>query len=299
MSELTAFPARVRPYIQLQRPLAPLTTLRVGGAASFYLEARGLRDVCDALEACRAANLPLHVLGGGSNLLVRDEGVQGLVLNLKAMRGVEVYDRKVLVQAGANLSALVAACANAGIAGPEGLAGIPGSVGGALAMNAGGRIAEIGDFVECVTWITPENRVQYLYREEISFEYRRSSLARGVVLQAVIAGRRGDPGQLRERAREIHTQKLAAQPYSSHSAGCAFKNPPGESAGRLIDLAGCKGLGLGAARVSDRHGNFIVNLGGATADDVLGLMSLVQERVKAAHGVELSPEVQIWPRVAA
>ncbi|MCC6575467.1 MAG: UDP-N-acetylmuramate dehydrogenase [Planctomycetes bacterium] len=299
MSILSAFPSRVRSRIAEQRPLAPLTTLRVGGNAQFYLEARGLRDVCDALEACRAANMPLHVIGGGSNLLIADTGVPGLVLNLKQMKGVEVFGQKVLVQAGAALNTLVATCAGAGIAGPEGLAGIPGSVGGALAMNAGGRYAEIGRFVDCVTWITPENRVQYLYREEIDFQYRHSSLTRGIVLQAVIGGATGNAAQLKERARCIHAEKLAVQPYSAHSAGCAFKNPKGQSAGKLIDLAGCKGLQVGSARVSEQHGNFVVNLGGATADDVTGLMSLVKERVRTAHGVELSPEVQIWPRVAA
>ena len=296
MSTLLAFPSRLRREVVPQRPLALMTTMRIGGAAEFYVEARSLRDVADAVIGCRAARLPLHVLGGGSNLLIDDAGVPGLVLNLKLMKGVKPFGSKVIVGAGASLANFVATCARAGIAGPEGLAGIPGSVGGALAMNAGGRFAEIGEFVDRVLWLSPEGTIRYLYREEIQFSYRHSSLRKGVVLEAIFEGKPGKTAELLARMQGIMKQKLANQPYTAFSAGCAFTNPPGQSAGRLIDLAGCKGLSVGDAQVSTQHANFIINRGQATCSEVLDLMRLVQKRVNDVHGVQLIPEVKAWPQ---
>lgn len=292
---LSAFPARIRDHVRLEAPLAPYTTWRIGGPAEFLVEARSLRDVADTVAACRSAGMPLHVLGGGSNLLVDDAGVRGVVLCLHPMKRMQFFGTKVLVQAGANLNALIARCSQAGIGGVQGLAGIPGTVGGALAMNAGGRHAEIAQFVERVIWISPAGELEDRYREEIEFTYRRSSLREGVVIEAVLAGEAGEPAVLAARAKEINREKLAVQPYREFSAGCCFKNPMGNSAGRLIDLAGCKGLALGPAAVSEMHGNFIVNRGGARAEDVRQLMREVIRRVQDAHGVTLQPEVQIWP----
>lgn len=293
---LLAFDARVRREVVAQRPLAGLTTMRVGGPAEFYLEARGFRDVIDAAEACKRTGLPLHVLGGGSNLLIDDAGVPGVVVNLKQMKRVVPTEHRLMVSAGASLTNVVATCARAGIAGPEGLAGIPGSIGGALAMNAGGRFAEIGEFVHKVLWLSPRGTVTYLYREEIQFSYRKSSLQGGVVLEAILEGKRGEPAALLARMKQIMEQKLASQPYAAASAGCAFTNPPGQSAGKLIDLAGCKGLSVGGAQVSEQHGNFIVNKGAATCRDVLNLMGKVKKRVFELHGIQLIPEVKAWPQ---
>ena len=293
---LNAFPKRLRSRVQVNELLGRRTTLRVGGPAEYYVEALTLRDVADTVNASRETGLPLHVLGGGSNLLVPDEGVSGIVLSLHGLRKINVFGNKVQVQAGANLSALVNNCSARGLAGPQSLAGIPGSVGGALAMNAGGRYGEIADYVERVIWINPQGELESRYREEIEFGYRISELRLGVVIEAVLQGETGEPKQLIAEAREILQQKLAAQPYSEFSAGCAFKNPKGQSAGRIIDAAGCKGLRVGGALVSDRHGNFIINTGDARASDVLELMRQVTARVFEAHGIELQPEVQIWPR---
>ncbi len=292
---INAFPKRLRDRVQPGLPLAKLTTLRIGGPAEYYVAASSLRDVADTAAAARESGLPLHVLGGGSNLLISDEGIPGIVLTLHGMKKIAPFGTKVQVQAGANLSALVAACSAAGIAGPQGLAGIPGNVGGALAMNAGGRYGEIADYVERVIWINPQGELQSLYREEIAFEYRSSSLRQGVVIEAVIEGKPGNRSELIARARSILREKLAAQPYSEFSAGCTFKNPKGQSAGLVIQQAGCKGLSVGGATVSERHGNFIVNRGDARAADILALMALIQRRVFEASGIELQPEVQIWP----
>lgn len=293
---LLAFDARVRREVLAQKPLAPLTTMRIGGPAEFYLEARGFRDVLDAAEACKRTGMRLHILGGGSNLLIDDAGVPGVVVNLKHMKRVTPSDGRMVVQAGASLTSVVTTCARAGLAGPEGLAGIPGSIGGALAMNAGGRFGEIGEFVHKVLWLSPQGTVRYLYREEIQFTYRKSSLQNGVVLEAILEGRRGEPARLVARMREIMEQKLASQPYTVASAGCAFTNPVGKSAGKLIELAGCKGLSVGGAAVSEQHGNFIINRGEASCRDVLMLMGKVQRRVFDHHGIQLIPEVKAWPQ---
>ena len=293
---LLAFDARVRREVVAQRPLAGLTTMRVGGPAEFYLEARGFRDVIDAAEACKRTGLPLNVLGGGSNLLIDDAGVPGVVVNLKLMKRVVPTEHRLMVSAGASLTNVVATCARAGIAGPEGLAGIPGTIGGALCMNAGGRLAEIGEFVHKVLWLSPQGTVRYLYREEIQFSYRKSSLQGGVVLEAILEGKRGEPAALLASMKQIMEQKLASQPYAAASAGCAFTNPTGQSAGKLIDLAGCKGMSVGGAQVSEQHGNFIVNKGAATCSDVLKLMGKVKKRVFELHGIQLIPEVKAWPQ---
>ncbi|MBZ0136665.1 MAG: UDP-N-acetylmuramate dehydrogenase [Planctomycetes bacterium] len=292
---LKAFPKRLRSRVLVNELLGRRTTLRVGGPAQYFVEALTLRDVADTVLASRESGLPLHVLGGGSNLLIADDGVSGIVLSLHGMRKIHVFGTKVQVQAGANLSALVSNCSARGLAGPQSLAGIPGSVGGALAMNAGGRHGEIADYVERVIWINPHGELESRYREEIDFGYRISELRLGVVIEAVLQGQAGEPRSLIAQSREILQQKLAAQPYSEFSAGCAFKNPKGQSAGRIIDAAGCKGLRVGGAIVSDRHGNFIINTGEAKAGDVLELMRLVTARVLEAQGIELQPEVQIWP----
>lgn len=292
---IAAFPSRIRSRVQCEVPLAPLTTWRIGGPAEFLVHATSLRDVADTVAACKAANLPLYVLGGGSNLLIADEGVRGVVLSLHAMKKMQAFGNKVHVEAGANLGTLITRCNHAGIGGPHGLAGIPGTLGGALAMNAGGRHAEIADFVERVVWLNPQGELESLYREEIDFGYRRSGLRFGVVIEAVLAGHHMPPAELMARTREIMKEKLAVQPYQEFSAGCCFQNPMGNSAGRLIDLAGCKGMAVGGAQVSDVHGNFIVNTGSAQAAQVLELMRQVTQRVQQTQGVLLKPEVQMWP----
>lgn len=293
---LKAFPNRIRTRVRQKDPLSHRTTLRIGGPAEYFVEALSLRDVADTVSAARELGLPLHVIGGGSNLLISDHGVQGVVLSLHGMKKINVFGSKVQVQAGANLNTLVNRCSAEGLAGPQSLAGIPGSVGGALAMNGGGRFGEIADYVERVIWINPQGELESRYREEIEFGYRTSELREGVVIEAVLKGAPGERSELVARAREILQQKLAAQPYSEFSAGCTFKNPKGHSAGRMIDLAGCKGLCVGGAKVSDRHGNFIINTGSAKAQDFLELMQQVTTRVFEAHGIELQPEVQVWPR---
>ncbi|MDC1142682.1 UDP-N-acetylmuramate dehydrogenase [Planctomycetota bacterium] len=292
-------PRALRDKTKLNHSLSALTTYRIGGAARFYIEPETIRDVAMSTRFGREQGLPIYVLGGGSNLLIDDAGVDGIVLNLRRMKSIRRFDTKVCVQAGTNLGMFINDCNRNGLAGPHGLAGIPGSIGGALAMNAGGRYAEIFDFVESVIWITPEGELQSRYKEEIEFGYRISELRHGVVLEATLTTQPADPSELIAETRRIQTEKLSVQPYRKFSAGCAFKNPKDKSAGLCIDEAGCKGLSVGDATVSMKHGNFIVNEGKARARDIKELMELVTEKVKQVHGVSLQPEVQFWPRVAA
>lgn len=292
-------PRSIRNKTLQSHSLASLTTFRIGGPAKFYMEPESIRDVALATGFARKQGIPLYVLGGGSNLLIDDAGVDGLVLNLKRMKAVRRFGLNVVVQAGANLGMLINDCNRNGLAGPHGLAGIPGSVGGALAMNAGGSYAEIFDFLESVIWINSDGELQSRYKEEIDFGYRLSELRNGVVLEATLKTESGKVSELIAETRRIQAEKISVQPYRKFSAGCAFKNPKDKSAGLCIDQAGLKGLSVGGAKVSMKHGNFIVNEGGARARDVRELMEIVTDKVKQVHGVSLQPEVQFWPRVAA
>lgn len=292
-------PRRLAPRVSNDVPLNERTTLHIGGRARWFVEAHSLRDVADACQWAGESGLPLRVLGGGSNLLVDDGLIDAVVLSLAGMKRVQIFGHSAMAQCGAALSHVILTCASNGLAGPEGLAGIPGTLGGALAMNAGGRYAEIADFVDRVVWIDPDGELCQLYREEIKFGYRTSSLRDGVVVEAILRTDAGNPTELKERYREIMREKLRVQPYSVFSAGCSFKNPKGLSAGRLIDLAGCKGLRVGGAQVSDRHGNFIVNTGDANARDMMALLTTIEERVQSMHDIKLEREVQIWPGVRA
>ncbi|MEE9312360.1 MAG: UDP-N-acetylmuramate dehydrogenase [Planctomycetota bacterium] len=292
-------PRSLRVKTVQNKSLAELTTFRIGGLARFYIEPETIREVVLATRFAREQGMPLYVLGGGSNLLIDDAGVDGLVINLKRMKAVRRFGLNVVVQAGANLGMFINECNSNGLAGPHGLAGIPGTIGGALAMNAGGKYAEIFDFVESVIWITPEGELQSRYKEEIEFGYRISELRLGTILEVTIKTASAEPSELIAETRRINAEKISVQPYRKFSAGCAFKNPKDKSAGLCIDQAGCKGLSVGGAKVSMKHGNFIVNEGGARARDVRELMELVTTKVKQVHGVSLQPEVQFWPRVAA
>lgn len=240
--------------------------------------------------------MPLHVLGGGSNLLVSDEGVRGMVIELSSLKGVRLNRTYAYVDAGAKLSSVVAQTTRAGLGGMEGLAGIPGTVGGAICMNAGGRYGETGDTVERVVLVTREGELRQVSHEELRFGYRHSQLDGAIVVEVVFKLTRGDAGALTATQSLIGKGKIAAQPYNQHSAGCIFRNPAGAEcgAGALIDRAGLKGERVGDAQISDRHANFIVNLGAARCRDVETLIERAQKRVHDAFGVELQTEVKRW-----
>ncbi len=276
--------------------LAPYTWLKVGGLAQFFLEPRSVDELTRAVRACCHEGIPVRVLGGGSNLVVRDEGVSGLVLRLShpAFAEVMIDGTRVTAGGGALLSHVISETVRAGLAGFENLAGIPGTIGGALHGNVGGRHGEIAQYVRSVTVLTAAGEKLVRSEDELLFDYRQSNLDELLVLEAEFELQRDDPDQIAQRLKKIWIAKKSSQPLSSQTVGCIFKNPRGQRAGQLIEQAGLKGTRIGGAEINDRHANFIVTHEGASSDDVLRLMDLVRSKVAEQFGVPLEPEVKIW-----
>jgi UDP-N-acetylmuramate dehydrogenase len=277
-------------------PLADLTWFGLGGSAAWVVHPRDEGQLAAIVRRAEAGGLPWRVLGGGANVLVSDAGVDGIVIRLTepAFTSITFDGTSVTAAAGADLMKFANACVARALTGLECLAGIPGTIGGAIRMNAGGRFGEIADAVEHVRVLQTDGSIQTLTRDAVGFGYRHTALGTAIVLSARFALRTGDREEIKARFREYWAIKKASQPMADYSAGCIFKNPPGDSAGRLIDQAGLKGRSRGRARVSDRHANFIVADAGATATDVLALVDEVRETVHRQFGVLLETEIEIW-----
>ncbi|HUU81936.1 MAG TPA: UDP-N-acetylmuramate dehydrogenase [Phycisphaerae bacterium] len=282
--------------IEHDAPLGALTWYGLGGRARHLLHPTGPRELGQVLQHARDDGLATKVLGAGANVLITDDGFDGVVIRLDdpSFKRISIDGRTVRVGCGAELMTLVRQCSQRGLAGLEGLAGIPGTVGGAIRMNAGGRHGEIGDVVESVEVLTPGLDQRVLTREQVGFAYRHTELGDSIVTAATLRLQESEPRKVYARFQEIWRAKKAAQPMTERSAGCIFANPPGDSAGRLIDRAGLKGTRCGGARVSERHANFIVADPGATAADVLQLIDRVRQTVRQQFGTELELEIDIW-----
>lgn len=280
------------------------TWFGIGGRADHFAQPTTVEDLGALLEAFRGA--PVRVLGDGANLLVDDEGVDGLVISLAKLDDVEMGAERegfLRVGAGVNLPKLITHCVREGLAGLETLAGIPASVGGAVRMNAGGAFGEIGPLVHAVEAIDLAGGYVRLERPDLRFGYRTSGLERVIITHVELRLEPVAPDEqpaLRQKLKDVMAYKKHSQPMASDSAGCVFKNPliggVRTSAGKLIDLAGCKGQAEGGAEVSSVHANFIVTEDGCTARHVLDLMQRVKGRVQEAHAVALEPEIVIWTR---
>ncbi|MBE0617011.1 MAG: UDP-N-acetylmuramate dehydrogenase [Proteobacteria bacterium] len=291
---------KVRGRSVLNAPMSEHTTLRVGGPADLLLYPADRDDLFGLLAFLNEREVPCFPLGNGSNLVVRDGGIRGAVLNLnEAFTGLELREAPdgsplLWVEAGLSLRRLVRWTVDQGIAGFESLTGIPGAVGGALAMNAGAWGSTIGDHVQELEAVDPKGRPQIFDRETLRFEYRSLDLPKGyVILGALLKGERATSEAVKERAQELHRRRRDTQPTQEASAGSVFKNPPGRSAGQLIEECGLKGVRVGDAEVSRIHANFIVNAGKATAGQVVALMGMIQERVYVKYKLKLEPEVRI------
>lgn len=278
-------------------PLAEYTWYGLGGAARWFCTPRDEGELAELLARCRGAGMAWRVLGRGANVLVRDAGFDGAVLHLcgpawEALR----FDGPALAGgAGADFPKLVKKSAERGLAGLEGLAGIPGTLGGAIRMNAGGKYGSIGTTVRRVRVMRPDGEIETRAAAQVAFGYRTSRLDGAIVLAAELELAAGDREALVARFRTIWNEKAANQPpLSAKSAGCIFKNPPGAAAGALIDQAGLKGVRRGAAEISSRHANFILAYPGARAQDILDLVALAQERVAERFDVKLELEVDVW-----
>lgn len=277
-------------------PMRARTSLGVGGPARLFLVPEDAEGLAALLREFASAGVPCDFLGAGSNLLVADEGPSFLVISTEALGGEPRIDRDT-ARAGAGYSVpkLVKALARAGLSGLEFAEGIPGSVGGCLRMNAGWHEGAFGRAVECFTAISRQGLVEEVRTTPGSFAYRSSpGLGDRCVVAATLRLTPDDPARINERIREYRNHRVRTQPTGAKNAGCIFKNPPGDHAGRLIEACGLKGLAVGRAVVSDVHANFIVNRGGATCRDVQELIETVREAVLKRQAVTLEPEVIRW-----
>ncbi len=281
--------------IRRREPMAKHTTLRVGGAADVYVEPATEEDLAAALKFCGAHQLKFFILGRGSNLLVKDGGFRGVVicLTLPEFSKIEAADGCLRCGAGARLKTVAIEARKNGLSGLEFLEGIPGSIGGALRMNAGAMVSATFDVVQSVRVMDFAGEVRELTPAEMAVEYRScATLKDYVALSAVLKGMPDSVESIAQRMLAFGRKRWTTQP-AAPSAGCMFKNPTTVPAGKLVDELGLKGTKIGGAMVSTEHGNFIVNTGNATAKDVLELIGLVRERAKAARGIDLHTEVEI------
>jgi UDP-N-acetylmuramate dehydrogenase len=293
----TLCPGRVK----IREPLAPLTTWKIGGNADWLVAPKEAMEVQHLLAVGREYRLPCYFLGAGSNILVGDRGVRGIVIHLTPflswIKPRKRSGRIVSLEIGAGtlLSGLVRYGLRQSLAGLEFLIGIPGSLGGAWALNAGSQGREMKDLTRSLTLIDSEGRLVKRPRKALNFGYRRLALNPGeVIVSGLLKVSPGNREDIARRLRTLVENRKASQPWQSPSCGSVFKNPPGEFAGQLIEAAGLKGRQQGGAQISTRHANFIINRGQARAKDVLGLMRTIRRRVFRRSGILLEPEVQFW-----
>lgn len=281
--------------IRRGEPLAKHTTLRVGGPADMYIEPASEADLAAAVRLCGGRGVPFFVIGRGSNLIVRDGGFRGVVICLAHANfsRIEVVEERLRCGAGAKLKSVAIEAKRSGLSGVEFLEGIPGSVGGALRMNAGAMGGQTFDVIESARLMDFDGSIRELALKEMTVEYRNcATLKNHVALDAVFKCKAAPRREIEARMKAFSEKRWASQP-AAPSAGCMFKNPDAIPAGKLVDEVGLKGARFGGARVSAEHGNFIINDGTATARDVLELIELVRAKVKAGRGIDLETEVEI------
>lgn len=278
-----------------EEPMKKHTTFRVGGIADFFVMPRTWQEIERVIALCRKENVPYYILGNGSNLLVSDKGYRGVIIQIyKEMNAIEVCDHTMRVEAGALLSKVGNAALEASLRGFEFAAGIPGTVGGAVVMNAGAYGGEMKDILSQVTVLTPEGKILTLQNEDLELGYRTSIIQKKnyIVLDAEFELEPGEKDVIRAKMDELKKQRTTKQPLEYPSAGSTFKRPEGYFAGKLIQDAGLRGCCVGGAQVSEKHCGFVINKGNATAADIVELMKYVSDEVMEQFGVQLEPEVK-------
>ena len=290
--------SRLTCSIEEKKDLSSLSTLGVGGKAEFFLEPSDLRDVCEFFRFRAATGFPLYILGGGTNVVFANGGIPGVVLSTRRLNRFwwtrHEMDAVLEAEAGHLLSLVVTESIQEGLTGAEFAFGIPGTIGGALAGNAGAGGRSVGELLDEVTTVEADGSVRKWRQGEFEHAYRFFSLtAPGRLIAGCRLRFRRESRALIERTLETFRHARSIQPHGAKSAGCAFKNPPGDSAGRLLDACGCKGLRMGDAVVSQAHANFILNMGHATGDDIAALMETCRDIVFQKTGVRLEPEIKL------
>ena len=282
--------------VRQQEPLAMHTWFQLGGPAEYFAEPETVDELTALVRRCHEEGVPTRLLGQGSNILVRDEGVPGMVIRLSAPAfcGIRVEGHTLVASGGALLGRVVTTAVHRGLAGLETLIGIPGTVGGALHGNAGAHGESIGQWTLQATVVTTSGEICRRGSEELSFGYRQSNLDDLVILETHCELQEDDPRELAQRMQKHWIVRKASQPLGHQCAGCAFKNPRGMSAGEIIDDAGLKGTRIGGAVVSDRHANFIVAEPECSSQDVLRLIELIRGQIHDRMGIELELELEIW-----
>ena len=275
-------------------PLATVTSFHIGGPAEHLVEPHNLGELILLVDRCMNSGIPVRVLGGGSNILAADRGVHGAVLRLSRMTGITRSGTRLSCGAGALLRHVVRKAERWGLSGLEPLAGIPGTIGGAVAMNAGGERGCVASVLHSATTLDRYGFVRKRSPKRLGLAYRRSNLHGEIVVGAEFELIEKDAAEIAAARRSVFEDKAKTQPLAAPSAGCVFKNPKARGAGQLIDLVGLKGARSGHAVVSAKHANFIINEGGATARDVRTLIGRIRRRVRRAFGIDLKLEIELW-----
>lgn len=281
--------------VKIEEPMKNHTTFRVGGPAAYFVMPRTAEEVAKVTELCAQENVPYYIVGNGSNLLVSDQGYEGVIIQIyKQMNRVEITENEIHAQAGALLSMIANRAMEAELTGFEFAAGIPGTLGGACVMNAGAYGGEMKDVLETVTVLTRDGDVKTLTKDELELGYRTSVIAKKdyIVLSAVIRLENGKKEEIKAVMDDLKEKRITKQPLEYPSAGSTFKRPEGYFAGKLIQDAGLRGFQVGGAQVSEKHCGFVVNKDQATAADVMNLMNQVSDKVYEMSGVRLEPEVK-------
>ncbi len=285
--------AGLRGRVTFDAALRAYTSFKIGGPADVLVEPADADDVRRLVGQARASRVPLFVVGG-TNLLIRDGGIRGIVVSLSKLRGIHEEAGAVLyAEGGVGMPTLIGYAIRRSLAGLEWAAGIPGTVGGCLVMNAGTRLGEMKDAVKAVRLVTMNGEVRDLPAASIRFDYRRAHLPKGIVVGVWLQLRPGLRADIARIVKDYLHYRKDTQPLAMPSAGCVFKNPPQDSAGRLLEATGLKGMRVGDAEVSTKHGNFIVNRGHASAADVIDLIQKVRRMIKRKAGVRLNLELKI------
>lgn len=280
-------------------PMNRHTTFKIGGCADYFAVPSSETEISDIIKLCREENVEYTVIGNGSNLLVSDFGISGVVINISdSLSDIKTDGTKITAGAGVLLSRLANAALSKGLAGLEFAAGIPGTLGGGIFMNAGAYGGELKDVIKSVSYIDEEGLLKTAQREELGFGYRKSMFSGRscVILSCILELEEGDREEIKAKMAELNAKRANKQPLSMPSAGSTFKRPEGHYAGGLIEQAGLKGCSIGGAAVSEKHAGFVVNTGGATAGDVMNLIKHIQKEVREKFSVDLEPEVKMIGR---